>query len=164
MTAESIIAGVTERRTKNDPDRVLLGIPAKRWFLIRKRMQLSSSEIADDLVMKMVVAANELHRQETGRDAFEWFSDATFGELSVYLGLMAPDQLVEASDDDESDGESDGEVGDGEPKSDDVPAGADRDADLAAGAAGDLDGRGRDGAGVPEIEGPDVHRDGPVAG
>lgn len=148
----TIIAGTTEQRPKHDPDRVLLGIPAKRWFLIRKRMQLSSSEIADDLVMKMVVAANELHRKETGRDDFEGFSNATFGELSVYLGLMDPDTLSESED------------GGDDSKSDDVPGGADRNADGAAEPAGDLAGRGRDGAGLPEVEGPDVHSDGPDAG
>ena len=154
----SIIHGVTERKPKTDPDRVLLGIPAKRWFLIRTRMKLSSSEIADDLVMKMVVAANELHRKAGGKDAFEWFSEATFGELSVYLGLMAPDQLV----DDE--GPAGGGGVEDEPKSDDVPRGAAGHAADPAERAGELSGRGGDGAGLPEGEGPDVHRDGSVAG
>lgn len=85
---------------------LLRNIPAKRWFLISQRLDQPVEQIMQSTLAMMVVAANERHREETGKDAFAKFLDMGFIDLVEASGLNEID-----ADDDADGGE------DGDPKS-----------------------------------------------
>lgn len=78
-----------------DLDQLILKIPAKRWFLIRRALNMPTGEILEDLVAQLVVAANERNRKTTKKDDFVRFLEMTFEELSAFVG-------VEVAGDDDS--------------------------------------------------------------
>lgn len=78
----------------------IASIPARRWFAIRRALDMPVEEITEDPIALMVVACNEQHRAVTGKDDWSRFLDASLTELS---------SMLEASED-----------GDADPKSDDA--------------------------------------------
>lgn len=128
------------KQPKQSIDDLMLRISSRRWLAIRRAMDATSTEILNDIVMQLTVAANEKHRGETGRDDWDRFLDMGFKDLSLFLDLISEDEAAD-------------------PKSDaadrDEPRG-DTDRPAAVGAAGGGDG-------LPAGEGPVVSGDGPAA-
>lgn len=119
---------------KPDIDQLMLQIPARRWLAIRRAMDATSTEILNDIVMQLVVAANEQNRAGTGRDDWDRFLNLGFTDLSLFLGLITQADVDKAGSGPKSDGRA-------------VEPHDDADGSAAVGAAG-----GRDD--VPEGEGP----------
>ena len=101
---------------------LLREIPARRWFLIAQRLDQTAEDIMQSALAMMVVAANERHRAETGKDDFARFLDMAFLDLVDASGL---NELVDES-------------GDADPKSGDASG------DLLAGEGPVLSGDGPD--------------------
>lgn len=96
---------MAQKNTEKLEDRLLRDIPARRWFLISQRLDMPAEEIMQSTLALLVVAANERHRDETGKDDFAKFLDMGFIDLADASG-------VNELDDDESAGDAD------DPKSD----------------------------------------------
>lgn len=100
---------MTDTDTKNLETVLLRTIPAKRWFLISKRLDMQVDEIMETTLAIMIVAANERHREQTGKDDFARFLNMGFLDLAEACGLNDDDG--ESSD--ESEDDADPKSGDG---------------------------------------------------
>lgn len=90
---------------------LLRDIPAHRWFLISQRMDQRVEDIMQSTLAMLVVAANERHRAETGKDDFARFLNMGFLDLVDASGVNEIDDPAD-EDGDESGGDDD------DPKSD----------------------------------------------
>lgn len=77
---------------------MIKNIPARRWFLIRKRLDMTEDEIFDSMAAIAVVAANEAYRGEQAeqgtpapRDDYERFLSMGLFELMEYTGITTTD-------------------------------------------------------------------------
>ena len=70
-------------------------IPAKRWFAIRRALDMPVEEITEDPIALLVVACNEVNRAVTGKDDWARFLDATLGELTSMLEAEDADSKSE---------------------------------------------------------------------
>lgn len=65
----------------------LNGVTARRWFGIRRALDMTSDEILEDPVACMVVVAHERGRGNAGRDEWDKYLNLNMAELTDMLGL-----------------------------------------------------------------------------
>lgn len=80
---------------------LLRDIPARRWFLISQRLDQDVEFIMQSFLSLLVVAANERHRAETGKDDFAKFLDMGFVDLVEASGVNEIEIEQDAGDDDD---------------------------------------------------------------
>lgn len=62
-------------------------IPARRWFAIRRALDMTFEDIIQDPVAMMCVAANEKHRERHGRDDWDTVLNMGLTELTAATGV-----------------------------------------------------------------------------
>lgn len=96
--------------TQPTVDDYLKRIPARRWYIIALRTDLSESVILNSPTLTAAIAANERHRIENdGRDDFERFLDMDLDSLYEYISAGAfaeDDPLADGDEEDGADGQS----------------------------------------------------------
>lgn len=87
---------------QTDLSTLISGISARRWFAIRRALDMPVEEITEDPIALMVVAANEAHRAATGKDDWARFLDSSLPDLTSALGLGGDDDDSKSDDAPES--------------------------------------------------------------
>ena len=83
---------------------IVMTMPAIRWLAVQKRYDVGLQQLMDNELLLLLVAANETHFQETGRNDWGRFEAMGLAELTEFFGLAAGDDATKSDDSDDTAG------------------------------------------------------------